>query len=94
MAVKLLNNGKRTIVYGSFEFHPKEVGSFTPEVAAKLLGLYKGEVLSLEEHVKSFEDAPVAKPAKAGAGKATKAKAGDGLPANADAGKTEKPVTA
>ena len=55
MAIKLINNGERTIINGDFHFKPKQIANFTPETGAKLLALYKGEVLAMDDIVAEAE---------------------------------------
>lgn len=61
MAIKLFNKGSRTI---DGHFLPQQLKAFTPDAAEKLLKLYKGEVVCLEDEVALFDaSAPAAETA-------------------------------
>lgn len=55
--MKLFNKGQRVIQIEGGEITPQQVVEVSESIGAKLLDLYKGEVISLEQATAQFDDA-------------------------------------
>lgn len=55
--MKLFNKGLRTIQIEGGEISPQQVVEVSDTIGNKLLGLYNGEVISLEQATAQFDDA-------------------------------------